>query len=255
MKCLKNIYSKLENIHLLRKILPSDSYINEFNINEVENKDLYVVRRIDNDKIVKNGEVRKLREETFSSKDVPNMSMNILGAKYKLCHLKYIIKSPGCEKWAGGKITLLSVLLKRKCIRISANYSACAYKISSLHNRKVPYERSFSSMKDYKDANIKEENQAICAMQNTLFKDFKENKPYQFEAVIELKHVPTNFNYWHIELNVEGIGKLSNKKKWQKNIYDYIRRTFLMYGYEIIDEKSEKNIPLLSPQFYLKSNN
>lgn len=244
-----------------KTILPSKMYIHKINVDKIINKnDFYVVRRVPShylDSIYKlNGTTTMLRISSATKLNkVVGFSMNILGAKYSIKHLKYIAKYPPISNtWNGKVINFISCFFRyRKCIEVDNNCIAFVYKASSLHNKEVPYLRTFEKEKDFKavtDA-IEVKNVARKFI-------FCKRKPNSFVGNIKLMHSPINFNYWHIILSIfpEGSDEpLSNMNgKWKEDICDYVYKIYLSKNFMVVtSQKNSEYVNTLDSQYYINN--
>ena len=197
-KTLRNIflckwYRLVGKLKYPSSILPKVSYEAKMNMDSLTNSQLYLLRRSNNpfDKTFnKMGDYFVLREDAIGYKDVPGLSLNLLGGKFKIRHLKYkvLMKTPASQKWDGTTQIFLSEhlndfeVVKGGCpIFLDAN---------KLHDKPIPYDREKNSHLDKEVQNF---------FNNMIPAGIDVGNKYKLEARIKLAHDPINLNYWHVE--------------------------------------------------------
>lgn len=169
-------------------IIPKPLFRERINFGELLSRQIvYILRRSDKLKGETFNELGYLREDIIFRKDVPNMSMNLMGTFFKEQYLRFVpeMGTKATENWDGkSKVYLSEFINKYKTI---TNCSAIYFEAADLHNIDIPYskphdkeaEKLFKTLKHQIVDNI------IIANSKTV-----------------LEHSPTYLNYWHIELSL-----------------------------------------------------
>ena len=197
-KVLRNIllcslYRILGKLKYPNKILPKSNFKNLIEFDSLfKSQSVYLLRRSDLSlDLTFNtiGDLYTLKEDILSLSDFPNMSVNLIGGKFKIKHAKFIIdiKSDACKKWDGKS----SVFLSDHIESYSIADALCHIFIdpTNIHELNIPYDKPY-------DKNL--EN-----LLKSLEIDIKpENKKYHFTGKIKFVSEPANLNYWHFELKI-----------------------------------------------------
>lgn len=224
-------------------ILPKNKYEHLIDIDKLNRTQIiYVLRRsskdfLDSFNVV--GDTVILREDVIDKSEIPNMSLNLAGGKFKDNDLKYIpkINTRATEKWNGSEKIYLSEYLN--CYKIADKFCPIYFDVSKIHKKEIPYQQG--KTKDLRKL-LKEMGEDPIEI----------NDKYQFSAIIEVSHEPINLNYWHVELKIKDFKKheiSSTKSAWVKELCEQTLKNILAVNayHEIIT----KPIPSSS---YLKIN-
>lgn len=179
-----------------------------------------------------------LKCEFLPTKRIPNLSSNLLGAKFQLEDFRFIQKNAGKEKWDG--VCQTEDLLKDENYEEqTGDMFVIAWNIDDLEGFSIPYKRNFPKKNLYDEI----KNKVLSSEEIYLVEYDKlpvdDNKVHYLdsEGEVHLTHEPTNLNYWHftidlfpLEDNEHPIKRADNA--WQKmmadNVGDYLRKTFLL---------------------------
>ena len=130
-----------------------------------------------------------LREDAIPINRIPGLSMNLLGSFFQVEDIKFNPKSPGSDNWDG--LLIVNICDFLDCIEtIEPPFSPVFFDLSEIHNADVPFERNLD--KDLKRKLI----------QAKIIDDKYSKSKKELNYKIEIKHAPTNLNYWHIELTL-----------------------------------------------------
>lgn len=147
-----------------------------------------------------------LNDDAIDDIRIANLSVNLLGGKFKNKHCKYLAKGQGASSWQGEEVYLSDYI--NDC-NVENNKGLIFIKASLLHNIEFPYNLP-------SDPNLHKE---VAKFQNTVGESrVLLNTPKQPIKVIGKSffvHSPINLNYWHLELKVENYANviLENPKK------------------------------------------
>ena len=223
------------------QILPRIRFKKEINVDLLKRQHkLYIVRRSNKDSNNTFTELGLLREDAIisSSSDLADLSMNLLGRRFKSEFIKYRpkMKTISVEPWSG-KDRYFICDLKNE-YEIIEPATPVYFKISDLHRITLPY--SMPSTKE---------------MQN-LFKNLKHTVIgttiiAQGESIIT--HSPNNLNYWHVELNILDFNQNPVVKKkmnqFSKSLAGHLVSQILSVKAKSELDETPQKIPLSS---YLK---
>ena len=217
----------MNETHYPEDILPKSSYIMSMDIDELINDNGFVVlsRRIDKD--IEECEMfngkRMIEAEEFYD-NIVNMSLNIHGGNFNIRHIPFRQIKPGTNNWNGKDIDMNQF---SQCYEYKEVCFPIFLKSTDIHNITLPYHKTFSKEKDYRDTQN---------LINRYLEPFKPDTEYILNATVKLRHVPTMLNYWHAELTVlpEDTPEkpLDNKKSaWKKNLFHSISEDVIQRKY------------------------
>ncbi len=205
-RALKNIflckiYSINGNLRYPISILPKFYYYPTINIPSIlEFQNVTLSRRSELSKEDTFNELGFLREDVLSTSDVPFLSLNLMGSYFKSEHNQFKPTLSKTIKWNGKSLTYLSEL--RKDYTLINQYCTIYLNAEGINNQEVPYKRPSSKPID---AEIKKFFTSVAIPK-------VENGNYNLIGITKIIHDPTNFNYWHVELNlIDYDGELFSK--------------------------------------------
>jgi hypothetical protein len=150
------------------------------------NYEFLLVRRTDKNPVDAFDENGFLRSDALIDelRDVPEMSMNLLGGLFELQHIKFIPKQEASKKWTTPhKIKFRDY---KNSFRVLNESYPIYFLFNDIHNQVIPYQRNSNDPKVQK-----------------LYKKLKipltSNSLVDFEGKTVVSHEPINLNYWHIE--------------------------------------------------------
>lgn len=242
MCCWKLFHAKGKNgSSYPRELLPTPQYVVKIDIDDLLGKvsDFLICRRIEGsleeNTVQFNGKTR-LKVEALGK--IPNLSTNLLGAKFKAN--KHIAFSPTgdarCD-WDGKNIDLAKF---KDSFQIIKNYTYVVYRGNFLHNVSIPYRKELN--KDDKN------KLAIIGINLDNFVA----KEVELKGTIKLEHKPTMLNYWHIVMDLYSFGACAPIKRddatWQKTMVDFVVQKILTVKFETGSE----SIPSIPKSIYKK---
>lgn len=184
--CLYSYFSLTKEHPYPLSILPRKKFIVKIDLEGLssDNNEYYLVRRSNNGADdTWNADTGILREDAILVEDIPCLSLNILGAKFKVPHIKFQPKGEASKPWKGESINFYTY---KDSYKVDTVGSPIYFKLKDLHNRTFPYER-------VKDSGIKGFIAQLKLAINS-------NGKYPFQGSTKVIHTPNNLNYWHIEL-------------------------------------------------------
>ena len=132
-------------------------------------------------------------------KEIPQLSMTIIGAMTGFDDMKYIQHDHAKEDWDGTTHQITDFI---NSVSIANEYFCVVYRASAVHRQPVEYEKRFDSKDDFKK-NLGFINSSISGNEQILLNNFSSKKRYPMQnGRLELVHRPTMLNYWHVELMV-----------------------------------------------------
>ena len=214
------------------EIIPRQNYVKPFPLNRLitKNGDYHICYRIDGplDCFSENGTFngkRKLLKVCF--KHMPHLSMNLHGGLFQPVYVRFVQKKPGSDEWDGTRAIAFQEY--EQCISEIDGAVPVFYKASVLCQKGVKTFANFDNKESYKAM-----RQLFPRMP---FPDFEEGIVVEIETNIDIKHVPTNLNYWHVQMEVypaTSEKELSNDKVlWRQEIFEHIRDNILRLHYEV----------------------
>ncbi len=205
-------------------------------------QEVYLLRRSDN--TIENtfcDTTGFLRSEILKPKEIPFLSLNILGGKFKPEHACFRILNKGIQKWVNDENIFFYEYegdyekLEKYClIYINANV---------IHRKSFPYNPTVNT-------ELKLEVEKFFNKFQTPIPSII-NKSYNLEGQTKIVHDPTKLNYWHIEYNLCDFkdDPLKNKssKYFEKFCSEILSNVLCINSYSTID-----NIIDIPEIFYMK---
>lgn len=212
-------------------IIPKPDYIKPFPLNELtkDDSDYHVCFRIDGalDDYVEagffNGK-RKLMRKCFPH--MPHLSMNLHGGLFKPEHVKFIQKKPGCDEWDGERIINIEDFFG--CIEEKPEAIPVFFESKVICQQGIRTNVTFRNKDSYKAMKN--------VFSNVAFPDYHEGVEVELYTDIKIVHVPTNLNYWHLQMEVYPacLDKSLNRDEpeWRGLIFENIRDNILRWHYQ-----------------------
>lgn len=197
-KALRNIllcsfYRIIGKLKYPSRILPKTCFKNYIEFDSLfEGQTVYLLRRSDSPLDLTFNhldDTYTLKDDILNLSDIPNLSVNLIGGRFKIKHAKFKldIKSEACKLWDGKSSIFLSDHLNN--YSISDTFCHIFFDSTNIHDLDVPYSKPYDK---------KLEN-----LLKSLEKDIKpENNKFHFIGKIKFIPMPTNLNYWHVELKI-----------------------------------------------------
>ena len=212
------------------EIIPQPGYIKPFPLNELtkDECDYHVCFRIDGalDDYLESGSFngkRKLMRKCFPH--MPHLSMNLYGGLFKPEYVRFAQKSPGCNEWDGECIININDFLG--CIEENPQAIPVFYESKVISQQAIRTNVTFTNKDSYKAMKK--------VFKNVDFPDYYEGIEVTLETDIKIVHVPTNLNYWHLQMEV--YPALLDKEfandgpEWRRLIFENIRDNILRWNF------------------------
>lgn len=223
-----------------KSIIPKENFVLLMDMdNLLEHESIFVLRRSDRNYEDTFNDLGILRDEALSPREVPNLSINLLGGFFKPEHTKYRIINRGMQKWGNYKSINISEYLED--FEIIENYTPIFIEANNINEVEVPYTQHVN-----KDI-TKEVEKFFSIMPKPSISGGK----YHLQGKTKLVHDPTNLNYWHAELRLENFK--GDEIKYKKSAYisefceKVISDIICANAYPSID-----NIPSIPEEYYLR---
>jgi hypothetical protein len=187
------------------RLLPKKNYFEKIQTEKLfEDIDCYLVRRSNFDAIKTfiNNEV--IEKALFKEdNEMPGLSMNLLGAKFKENHIIFNPKKIGSKPWTHFRSCFYLRELSELEIEIFNNSCPIFFKINDLNGYKISFERGTKELNDI----LKRKASSSGS---------KNNGKEILDGEVEVMHKPTNLNYWHIEFNFYTGYSINGEKNYMK---------------------------------------
>lgn len=190
-------------------ILPKKYYIRQMDMNKICTEIApIIVRRSEKKQDEVFNKLGSLLENVFSEKEIPNMSMNLLGGQFKSEHIQFNPTKEATKIWDGQELIFYSKY--HSLVQKLTTTTPIFFDVENIHNITLPYQRS--------------KDKSISKLIDALYP-----KPMEKEGIYELKgkslvsHEPTLLNYWHVEFQIKDFeDKLikDTKSAWRKNVIE-----------------------------------
>lgn len=213
------------------EIIPQPDFVKPFPLEELtkDDSDYHVCFRIDGDldNYTEAGSFngkRKLMRKCFPH--MPHLSMNLHGGLFKPEYVRFVQKKPGSDEWNGSKVIDINEFLE--CIEERPEAMPVFFK------SKVICQQGIRTLVSFKH---KDSFKAMKALFTKVdFPEYHDGIEVELFTDIKIVHVPTNLNYWHLQIEV--YPALSEKAfandgpEWRQLIFENIRDNILRWHYE-----------------------
>lgn len=208
-------------------LIPKRKYKSRLCIDSLlETQKLFIVRRSDKNHSETFNIFGTLRKDALTVKELPNLSMNLLGGKFKSKHLKFIPKGSSSNVWNGKDAIMLKDYENQ--YEIAQTSTPIFIEAGLLNNIQIPYNNAGrEALKlaklnkldiDYSDPNLPKLNE---------------------KGISKISHQPTNLNYWHVELQI--FNKNNDKIAKAKDMVGKSASEYILI--HIISKKASSEIP------------
>lgn len=237
LKVLKNIflskyYTWFENCDFPISIIPKFYYKSLIDIESLlRSQTIYVIRRSDMSSEDTFNELGVLRNDAIKPREIPFLSLNILGGNFKVDHSKFRILNKGIERWRNREIISIADFLED--YTILDDYSLVYIEANGVNGQVIPYNQNYT--KELK----KEVDKFFQFVEKPKIID---ESHYLFKGETKLLHDPINLNYWHMELNVFDFKGEAIKYKKSKYIENFCNKVIT----DIICANSFQELPEIS---------
>ena len=203
------------------EIIPQPGYIVPFPLEKLREKehDYLVCYRITGsvDDNLEEGSFnggRVLKKSCFSH--LAHMSMNLYGGLFKPEHVCFAQKKTASDIWDGKSPIKLKDY--EGLFPVIDGATPIFYRASKLSVKGLTINMTFDNKDMY--------NSLLALYPAKTFPPYQ--KGIRVDAVTDVKivHMPTNLNYWHLQLEVYPKGsedELKNEKSWRLRIFEHIR--------------------------------
>ena len=213
------------------EILPHSSFVTPFPLNNLKSAfgDYQVCYRVEGslDENTEAGSFngrRKLLKKCFPH--MPHLSMNLCGGLFLPSYVRYVQKRPGSDDWDG--VSSIDVDDFVGCVLELDNAIPVFYKSKVVCQPHVSRRVTFHNKESYKSMK--------ALFPRVDFQEYHDGIEVELVSRIDIKHVPTNLNYWHVQM--EAYPQTSDKAftndgvDWRRLIFENIRDSILRLYYE-----------------------
>lgn len=172
--------------------------------------ELIVVRRCDDPApfaLSGTGKIKKLKDEIFANENLLEMSVNLLGGKFKLHHLAFSPFRQFVEdEWCGRKVFDYSSL--EDYYTVNNTYGVIFFGVSQVNTFTFPYSKAVDK-KNFpilKDAGEKAKKKERIDKELVGELGSAGNNMTKMQAWLHVNHHPTILNYWHMQIDIYGVG-------------------------------------------------
>ncbi|MEM9919350.1 MAG: hypothetical protein AAF990_14705 [Bacteroidota bacterium] len=120
-------------------------------------------------------------------RNIPGLSMNLLGGKFEVSHIDFIQKAPASAYWEEGEE--ISFRQYIECIQYKGGSIPIYFFLSDIHKIHLPYTRKADKVT----------NKYLAQFEAT--PPVSNNERYELEGFTIVSHKPNKLNYWHVELD------------------------------------------------------
>jgi hypothetical protein len=194
-------------------ILPKFNYVSVIDIQSLLNgQTVYVLRRSLKSFNDTFNDLGKLREDAVTTKEIPFLSLNLLGGLFKPEHTRIRVLNNGVNRWKNNDF--ISIIDFLNDFTHIDNYSIVYIEANGVDGQTIPYTQT-----ENKDL-TKEINRFFEYIDKPIISDGS----YTLEGVTKLLHDPINLNYWHLELNILDFKRNPIKHRSSRYIEDICKK-------------------------------
>ncbi len=166
---------------------------------------------------------RKLKKSCF--KHVPHMSMNLYGGCFMPDDVRFIQHAPASDNWDGTSSIPLDDYLD--FVDEKVNATPIFYRATTICQNNIQTSVFIQDKKGY--------DSIVEAFKAPLLPPYEKGKDMIIFTDIRINHIPTNLNYWHVQMEVYPPMSQQeledDKPSWRKRIFNQIRDSILCYQY------------------------
>lgn len=249
--------SLMENNEYPKSILPEKNWRKGISGSEILSccKDAIIGRRIDGKKeeVIDESlgdDVKTLSEIALPTNRIRNLSTNLLGARFGLNEFKFNPRGNGKLNWNEEEEILEPIIIGQdfECLDIE-NFFVVGWYVNKVEGYMIPYTRTFESKKNYDKFIGQIKPASKDDMDSIYFEEYeklalvKNGRKIDFTGSLKVNHQPTRLNYWHFTIDLYPAYEFEKpikdeKSAWQRlmveNVWDYLRRTFLLLDSKMI---------------------
>lgn len=209
---LYNFYKRFRKCDYPVSILPKLNYVSLIDIQSLlDNQTVYIIRRSDKSEEDTFNELGQLRDDVLLPKDIPFLSLNILGGSFRPEHSKFRLLKNGRLRWSGG--TFISILDYLNEYTKLDEYSLIYINANGVDRQSVPYAQP-------SNPELKKE---VEKFEGFVVKPTIIDGSFEFQGYTRLLHDPVCLNYWHLELNVLDFKGVAIKPRNSKYIENFCK--------------------------------
>lgn len=188
---LYNFYKRVGKCDFPVSILPKINYVSVLDLQSLlHDQTVYIVRRSDKSYNDTFNDLGKLREDAITPKEIPFLSLNMLGGLFKPEHIRFRVLNNGSNPWNNNDF--ISIFDFLNDFTLVDNYCIVYIEANGIDSQSIPYLQP--ATKDL----TKEINIFFQHVDKPIISDGS----YKLEGETKLLHDPINLNYWHLELNI-----------------------------------------------------
>jgi hypothetical protein len=141
-----------------------------------------------------------LRDDAMINKDIPRMSMNVLGGFFDVADIKFIQKKPASDDWEiGSKPPLVKNF--KDCIEVYKNPIPIFFLLVDIHNIPFPYQKDKKTLPPGLSVDLEDTKKRAL-----------------LNGIVKILHKPTLSNFWHIEFHLFEDKRIIKAEKNPKSI-------------------------------------
>ena len=178
------------------------------------------------------GKIKKLKDAVFGDENLLEMSVNLLGGSFKLCHMPFNPSRQYVESdWCGKDVFDFSQ--SEDYYSIEDSFGVIYFGVSQVNIFTFPYPKAVDK-KDYQPLkSVGEETKQKEGIDKELVGVFGglNNGMTEMQAWLRVNHHPNILNYWHMQIDVYGVGhkgffkhgeKSAEAKRVRQRLREYI---------------------------------
>lgn len=174
------------------RLLPSDSYVLRIDRDLLMANNPYLQRKCyhPEEECCVDGDRNRLTVKAFGSSGLNNMSVNILGALFKIGDEIWYQKVTDEDVWKGGNVTIEDYEGRYE----PQDVQNCVYfKFDKANSLNWTFPRTFKSVEE-------RDMYEAAIVEGMSTGNFSGKTPYTLKAHSECHHAPNVLNYWHAEI-------------------------------------------------------
>ena len=181
------------------------------------------------------GNKRILKDDVFKSINPLQLSVNLIGGKFRIKHLSYKpILGKLTDLWDG--VSELTSPINEDSYNVVPEYTPIYFRVKEINKFAFPYKKhfdSYASLNSWKQkiSNKQKEHFEICKIITEEISP--KNTELEVQATLKTNHYPTLANYWHTHIDtyacnsdspLDGNNNNSETKRIRRSLREWIGR-------------------------------
>lgn len=181
------------------------------------------------------GNKRRLKDDVFADENLLQMSVNLIGGKFRIKHLQYKpVLGELTKLWDG--VSLLSTPINKESYKVASQYTPIYFRVKEINEFAFPYKKHFdnnAALNSWKQKISKRNKEHLEICKIITEEISTKSTELEVQATLKTNHYPTLANYWHSHIDTYACdsdspldygSKKSEAKRIKRNLREWIVR-------------------------------